>query len=223
MREHYAQANCRYWVFEEAALPGAFLEFSEAPMPQTLARAHASAPDRVLDPRASTTKWSFREQCRHARSRSTGRSWQVIPSGYVTQYDHDEFGLMFIRGTGPDREVRVTRYSPHGARSREQSLAELTDADLARLFEQSQPSDTSPEAGYTLVTRRRRGDRRAFVDLHMHSTASDGSRSPAEVVRAAKRAGLAAIALTDHDTMAGLAEAAAAGAELGVRVVPASS
>lgn len=59
----------------------------------------------------------------------------------------------------------------------------------------------------------------AFVDLHMHSTASDGSRSPTEVVRAAKRAALAAIALTDHDTIDGLAEARAAGDELGVRIV----
>ena len=59
----------------------------------------------------------------------------------------------------------------------------------------------------------------AFVDLHMHSTASDGSRTPADVVRAAKKASLAAIALTDHDSVAGLAEARAAGAELGVRVV----
>jgi predicted metal-dependent phosphoesterase TrpH len=58
-----------------------------------------------------------------------------------------------------------------------------------------------------------------YVDLHMHSTASDGSRAPADVVRAAKQASLAAIALTDHDTVAGLAEAEAAGAELGVRVV----
>ena len=58
-----------------------------------------------------------------------------------------------------------------------------------------------------------------FVDLHMHSTASDGSRSPAEVVRAAKRASLAAIALTDHDTVAGLDEAGAVGLELGVRIV----
>lgn len=57
------------------------------------------------------------------------------------------------------------------------------------------------------------------VDLHMHSTASDGSRSPADVVRAAKRASLAAIALTDHDSVAGISEAHAAGAELGVRVV----
>ena len=59
----------------------------------------------------------------------------------------------------------------------------------------------------------------AFVDLHMHSTASDGSRAPADVVRAAKAAGLAAIALTDHDSVAGLAEAQIAGAELGVRIV----
>lgn len=58
-----------------------------------------------------------------------------------------------------------------------------------------------------------------FVDLHMHSTASDGSRAPADVVRAAKRANLLAIALTDHDTVAGLEEARVAGAELGVRVV----
>ena len=59
----------------------------------------------------------------------------------------------------------------------------------------------------------------AFVDLHMHSTASDGSRAPADVVRAAKAAGLAAIALTDHDSVAGLVEARAAGDELEVRVI----
>ena len=58
-----------------------------------------------------------------------------------------------------------------------------------------------------------------YVDLHMHSTASDGSRAPADVVRAASRAKLAAIALTDHDTVAGIGEAQHAGEELGVRVV----
>lgn len=60
----------------------------------------------------------------------------------------------------------------------------------------------------------------SLVDLHMHSTASDGSRAPSDVVRAAKRARLAAIALTDHDTVSGIDEAIATGAELGVRVVP---
>ncbi len=59
----------------------------------------------------------------------------------------------------------------------------------------------------------------AFVDLHMHSTASDGSRAPRDVVRAAASAGLTAIALTDHDTVGGLAEAQAAGVELGVRII----
>lgn len=58
-----------------------------------------------------------------------------------------------------------------------------------------------------------------FIDLHTHSTASDGARAPADVVRAAKAAGLSAIALTDHDTLAGLAEASAEGDRLGVRVV----
>lgn len=45
------------------------------------------------------------------------------------------------------------------------------------------------------------------IDLHIHSTASDGALSPTEVVRAAKRGGLDVIALTDHDTAAGIAEA----------------
>lgn len=59
-----------------------------------------------------------------------------------------------------------------------------------------------------------------FVDLHAHSTASDGSRAPSDVIREAKRIGLTAIALTDHDTVAGISEAVTAGEALGVRVVP---
>jgi hypothetical protein len=78
-----------------------------------------------------------------------GRTWRVFPSGFVTQYDQDEFGLIFISGVSDDRQVRVTRYSPVGSKSREESLAEMSDADLERLFDQSQPSFTSPEAGYT--------------------------------------------------------------------------
>ena len=50
MHAYYAAAGCRYTVYEEAGLPGAFLEFFEAPDASTLASAHASAPDRVLDP-----------------------------------------------------------------------------------------------------------------------------------------------------------------------------
>jgi hypothetical protein len=77
-----------------------------------------------------------------------GKTWNVFPSGFITQYEHDEFGLIFAAGEGGGREVRVTRYSPQGTRSREQSLAELTDEQLRQLFEYSQPSFTSPEAGY---------------------------------------------------------------------------
>jgi hypothetical protein len=78
-----------------------------------------------------------------------GRTWRVFPSGRVTQYDRDEFALLFVaERPGGGREIRVTRYSPTGTRVRERSLAELTDAELERLLQFSQPSDTSPEAGY---------------------------------------------------------------------------
>ncbi len=59
-----------------------------------------------------------------------------------------------------------------------------------------------------------------YIDLHVHSTASDGSFPPAEVVRQAKAGGLTAMALTDHDTVDGLAEAVAAGDREGVEVIP---
>ena len=61
--------------------------------------------------------------------------------------------------------------------------------------------------------------RPAFVDLHTHSTASDGTLPPERVVEAAKRCNLAAIALTDHDSIAGVAAARAAGDRLGIRIV----
>lgn len=77
-----------------------------------------------------------------------GRAWSVFPSGFLTPYDKDEFGLLFVTGEGESQELRVTRYSPLGARSREQSLFELTDDRLRELFQQSQPGATSPEAGY---------------------------------------------------------------------------
>lgn len=58
------------------------------------------------------------------------------------------------------------------------------------------------------------------IDLHTHSTASDGSMSPVELVRHAKESGLTAIALTDHDTIDGIKEALEEGASQGVEVVP---
>jgi len=58
-----------------------------------------------------------------------------------------------------------------------------------------------------------------WVDLHAHSTASDGALSPAAMVGAAHRLGLAALALTDHDSVGGLPEAQSAARALGIRVV----
>jgi 3',5'-nucleoside bisphosphate phosphatase len=57
------------------------------------------------------------------------------------------------------------------------------------------------------------------IDLHVHSSASDGSLAPEAVVSRARAAGLTAISLTDHDTVAGVPAAVAAGERIGVRVV----
>ncbi|MHA7963657.1 PHP domain-containing protein [Paenibacillus sp. CAU 1782] len=59
-----------------------------------------------------------------------------------------------------------------------------------------------------------------LADLHTHTTASDGLHSPSEVVAMAAKAGLAAIAITDHDTIAGVSEAQEAGKKLGIQIVP---
>lgn len=58
-----------------------------------------------------------------------------------------------------------------------------------------------------------------YIDLHTHSTCSDGTLTPAEVVKIAKEKGLSAIALTDHDTVDGLPEAIEAGKKYGIEVI----
>ena len=58
------------------------------------------------------------------------------------------------------------------------------------------------------------------VDLHAHSTASDGTETPSEVMRIAARADLSAVALTDHDTLEGLAEAQIVADGVGVELIP---
>lgn len=60
----------------------------------------------------------------------------------------------------------------------------------------------------------------ACVDLHLHTTASDGALSPREMVRRAKQAGMELIAITDHDGTGGLAEALAEGRACGIQVLP---
>lgn len=61
---------------------------------------------------------------------------------------------------------------------------------------------------------------RTEADLHTHTTASDGTQRPAANVQMAFEAGLAAIAITDHDTVSGVAEAVQEGLKLGIEVVP---
>lgn len=66
-------------------------------------------------------------------------------------------------------------------------------------------------AGYITMSR---------IDLHLHTTHSDGSFSTGEVMAFAKQAGLTALAITDHDIVDGIPEATAIGKELGIEVVP---
>jgi hypothetical protein len=77
-----------------------------------------------------------------------GAQWEVEVSGRVTQYVKDEFGLVFTRGVGPEREQRVVRYTPLGDKNREASLGQLSDQELRDLLRHSQPSLTAPEMGY---------------------------------------------------------------------------
>jgi hypothetical protein len=77
-----------------------------------------------------------------------GEAWYVYPSGRVTAYERDEFGLVFEKGTGADRIRRVTRFSPTGARRWDVALTELSDARLQQYFSESQPASTSPEISY---------------------------------------------------------------------------
>lgn len=59
-----------------------------------------------------------------------------------------------------------------------------------------------------------------YVDLHCHTTASDGTLRPTALVARAAEYGLHTIAVTDHDTTAGIEEALAAGQRLGVEIIP---
>jgi hypothetical protein len=77
-----------------------------------------------------------------------GDRWEVYPSGRVTVYGRDQFGLVFEHGTGPQRRRRITHFSPLGARSIEPAFAELSERELLELFRQSQPAWTAPEADY---------------------------------------------------------------------------
>ncbi|HKW41876.1 MAG TPA: hypothetical protein VJN39_11560 [Gemmatimonadales bacterium] len=77
-----------------------------------------------------------------------GAPWEVAPSGRVTVYGRDQFGVVFEQGAGPERRRRFTRFAPVGNRSPDAALAELSDRELIQLFHESQPAWTAPEAFY---------------------------------------------------------------------------
>jgi len=60
-----------------------------------------------------------------------------------------------------------------------------------------------------------------MIDLHVHSTASDGVLSPRQLVKKAKGLGLSALGIADHDSISGISEALLAGKQFGVEIVPA--
>jgi predicted metal-dependent phosphoesterase TrpH len=66
-----------------------------------------------------------------------------------------------------------------------------------------------------------KNDNRNFIDLHMHSNYSDGAYTPTELIQRATEAGLVAIAIADHDSVAGIAEALSAGIATDISVLPA--
>ncbi|HEX9727442.1 MAG TPA: hypothetical protein VGA37_02920 [Gemmatimonadales bacterium] len=77
-----------------------------------------------------------------------GERWVVYPSGRVTVYARDEFGLIFEKGTGPDRVRRVARYAPLGSRQPDAALGELSTVQLEDLFHHSQSDRMSPDTKY---------------------------------------------------------------------------
>ena len=94
--------------------------------------------------------------------------------------------------------------------------AEATFKALARALDDATRPDLPP-AGRGAVDQGRH-----LIDLHVHTTASDGRLTPTEVVQAAVGAGLSAVAITDHDVVCGLGEAASAAAPRSRRSCPAS-
>jgi predicted metal-dependent phosphoesterase TrpH len=86
--------------------------------------------------------------------------------------------------------------------------------------DRGEDDDALPASGRAGLASEGRSEPASAVDLHTHSTYSDGLLAPAELVAEAARVGLRALALTDHDTVAGIAEATGAAASAGIELVP---
>src|SRR5258708_34049183 len=95
----------------------------------------------------------WRPAARHREAAMAGRTtvvdgetWEVAPSGRVTVYDRDQFGVVFELGTGPERRRRFTRYPPVGTRSPDAPPPEPPDRTLVERFRQPRPAWTHPGA-----------------------------------------------------------------------------
>jgi len=75
-----------------------------------------------------------------------GQMWEISATGRVTQYQRDEFGLLFRRHG--DGQVRIVRYTPTSSRHVDTALVEMPEYLLRELFGHSQPGRTAPETGY---------------------------------------------------------------------------
>lgn len=93
----------------------------------------------------------------------------------------------------------------------------VQDADAIEADEEA-PGNLSADVGVLLASLAPDPDARA--DMHVHSTASDGSLGPVELVRLAAESGLGALALSDHDSVEGVAEAALAAQDMALFLVP---
>ncbi|MCZ6759255.1 MAG: hypothetical protein O7D29_02620 [Gemmatimonadetes bacterium] len=82
-----------------------------------------------------------------------GENWWVYPGGGMTSHDRDEFAIVFEKGSGSNRVRRVTRYRPTGDPRCDTALAQLSDAELCALFDESQTALTSPQTNYELPSK----------------------------------------------------------------------
>lgn len=118
-------------------------------------------------------------------------------------------------------EHLVRNWTLEGLALNPETMAPESDSDIS--------SDEDRERTTAMATRCNKLNEWSFtrakespylVDLHTHSTGSDGRYSPRQLVARASQQGVRVLALTDHDTMAGVEEALIAGSEFGVRIIP---
>ena len=149
-----------------------------------------------------------------------GAQWQVAMSGRSTQYNKDEFGLVFTRGTGA--RSRAARGALLAARRQEPGAVPRRNSATASwptCWPSRSPAGPHP-SWVTAADRHRSGT--ACRPVHRSPRPLERiGREPGAGGRGVTRPGrgLTAISLTDHDTVAGVPAAVAAGERVGVRVV----